>query len=505
MTESRRQDLRETLTPGQRFLQSDRTHVLMLTNHGIHQWQIQPGLPDTGGQNVYVNSLTQALVDLGFRVTIVNRGGYKHPHTGQMQRGVSFHESGFARIVYIEDGGHEFVRKEDMNEQLPALAADLQRRLKADGLGYELIISHYWDAAKLGTLINRGEKRKTHIWIPHSLGALKKKNMDPSTWADLRIDERIEHEKELIPELDGCVATSSAIHETLREEYGVESKFFTPPCVYTDRIHPMEAEEIEPVWEFLADHSVHTAEQIRSRPVVGEISRTDTTKRKDVLIKAFAEARQQVPDALLVVSIDPHSEKLYEQLTALIRQLELADDVIVLGSVWEQLPMIYNTMTVFCTPSVMEGFGMTAQEAAATGKPVISSDLVPFVVEYLVGPQPHRETISCNGDEPELIFGEGAIVVPADCVPGFAEAMVRVLCDPQKAQAMGRRAFDITIPYFTWKRMAASLVEDLGIGVPAECVEVEEMSELGREMPTHPQPRGDTHVGELSAESEASS
>ena len=26
-----------------------------------------------------------------------------------------------------------------------------------------------------------------HIWVPHSLGALKKRNIDPSAWADLRI------------------------------------------------------------------------------------------------------------------------------------------------------------------------------------------------------------------------------------------------------------------------------------------------------------------------------
>lgn len=495
-------DQHDKQTPSERFLESDRKHVLMITNHGIHQWHVNPGLPDTGGQNVYVNQFTEALVELGFRVTIVNRGGYKHPQSGQMQCGVSYHPTGYARILYLEDGRHEFVRKEDMNEQLPALAEDLQQKLKEDGLEFELIISHYWDAAKLGTMINRGDNRKPHVWIPHSLGALKKKNMDPSTWANLRIDERIEHEKELIPELDGCIATSSAIRETFREDYGVESKFFLPPCILTERIHPMDEHEIDPVWEFLADHSKHTAEEIRQRPIVAEVSRTDETKRKDVLIQAFARAKQHVPEALLVVSIDKHSEKLYAKLTALIERLELSDDVIVLGSVWEQLPMIYNAMDVFCTPSVMEGFGMTAQEAAASGKPVISSDLVPFVVEYLLGPEAIQKKVRCNGDEEKLIFGEGAIVVPADCVPGFGEAIRLLLSESDRARAMGRKAFDITIPYFTWKRMAASLMEDLGIGVQAECIELEDMAEMGRSLPTHPEPRGKMQVGELSESEE---
>ena len=47
--------------------------------------------------------------------------------------------------------------------------------------------------------------------------------------------------------------------------------------------------------------------------------------------------------------------------------------------------MLYNATSVYCTPSVMEGFGMSAQEAAATARPVVASNLVPFVCEYLVG------------------------------------------------------------------------------------------------------------------------
>ena len=26
-------------------------HILQVTNHGLHEWEITPGLPDTGGQN----------------------------------------------------------------------------------------------------------------------------------------------------------------------------------------------------------------------------------------------------------------------------------------------------------------------------------------------------------------------------------------------------------------------------------------------------------------------
>lgn len=96
------------------FLASRRKHVLMITNHGIHQWQVTPGLPDTGGQNVFVNQFTEALAKLGFRITIVNRGGYPHPVTGEPQRGFRYQDE-HQRILYLEDGVNEFVRKEDMD------------------------------------------------------------------------------------------------------------------------------------------------------------------------------------------------------------------------------------------------------------------------------------------------------------------------------------------------------------------------------------------------------
>ena len=80
----------------------------MISNHGMHEWQVRLGLPDTGGQNVLVNQFTEALVKQGVRVTIVNRGGYAHPETGTMHRGLVY-KDGASRILYIEDSVKAFV------------------------------------------------------------------------------------------------------------------------------------------------------------------------------------------------------------------------------------------------------------------------------------------------------------------------------------------------------------------------------------------------------------
>jgi glycosyltransferase involved in cell wall biosynthesis len=444
------------------FIDSKRPHILQITNHGIHQWDVIPGLPDTGGQNVFVNHMTDTLADLGYRVTIVNRGGFKHPTTGEARTGLHYRDS-HQRILYIEDDTPAFVRKEDMDEHTPALASFLGRFLDEEGTSVDLIVSHYWDGAKVGVLLNRDfDTRVTHVWVPHSLGAVKKRNMSPDTWTDLRIDERIATERSLIGELDGIAATSSRIRESLLEDYGYDSKLFLPPCVDADRFHARQVGPEDDTWAFLAETTGLAQDELRHCKIVTEISRTDSTKRKDVLIRAFAEVHRELPDTLLVVAIDDTEADLSAQLKGLVQELGVDSHVAAVGNVWERLPKLYAVTEVYCSPSVMEGFGMAVQEAAATRVPVVSSDLVPFVTEYLLGSDVREVPIDASDGAEPLLLGEGAIVVPADDVAGFAQALHLLLTDDELRRRMGDRAFDITIPYFTWRSMTQRFLADVG-------------------------------------------
>jgi len=439
----------------------------MITNHGIHQWKIIPGLPDTGGQNAFVNQLTAALAELGFKITIVNRGGYLHPVTGEWRKGV-YYEDEHQRILYLEDGLPEFVRKEDMDERIPGLVKSLKSFLDAEGAGVDLIMSHYWDGAKIGVLYNRGrQERVKHVWVPHSLGTIKKRNVPPDRWIGLRIDERIATERSLIPGLDGIAATSSVVERALKEDYGyTPTPLFLPPSVNTDRYHPREVSEEDNVWRFLSRQAGLLPEEVRRCEIVTEISRTDTTKRKDVLIKAFARVHQRVPNSLLIVSIDENQEKLAEELKHLIRGLNLQNHIAVVGSVWDLLPTLYAVTDVYCTPSVMEGFGMSAQEAAATGVPVVASHLVPFVTEYLLGSD--AKEVHFKEGSPPLKLGRGTIVVQADDVDGFAYALEMLLSNDELRKAMGQNAYHATVPYFTWENRVSDFLDAIGLD-PGVC------------------------------------
>ena len=107
----------------------------------------------------------------------------------------------------------------------------------------------------------------------------------------------------------------------------------------------------------------------------------------------------------------------------------------------------------------MEGFGMSPQEAAATRVPAVSSNLVPYVTEYLLGED--VETLQYQQIAPALQVGKGAIVIQADDVPGFARAFDLLLSDEVLRKKMGQSAYEITIPYFTWDHMVSRFLEKI--------------------------------------------
>jgi mannosylfructose-phosphate synthase len=446
------------------FINSERKHILMLTTHGVHQWDVVPGLTDTGGQNIFVNQFTEELVHQGYRVTVANRGGYPHPITGKPQTGVIY-KNAFQRIVYLEDGLDQFVRKEDMDGQVTQLAASLANFLQLEHPKIDLLVSHYWDAAVVGELFRKDiethfpDERIPHVWVPHSLGAIKKKNVAKSQWRPLRIDERIQQEREILSKVDHVAATSPVISESLRRNYDYQGPvLWLPPCISTSRYHPREVPKDAEVWEFLSQASGLPVKDIQEMKIITEISRTDTTKRKDILLKGFALVVEKHPETLLVLTIEKHNGPLGAELEQLIDTLDIRQNVAVLGSVWDILPEIYAVSHLYCTPSVMEGFGMSAQEAAATGIPVVASSLVPFASQYLFG-EPVDE--SPPGDAQPILIGQGAIIVEPDHVDGFAEALKLLLSDDRLRETMGGKAYQITIPRFTWPRVVEQFLQDL--------------------------------------------
>jgi glycosyltransferase involved in cell wall biosynthesis len=353
-----------------------------------------------------------------------------------------------------------------MTEQIPELIRSLEAFIEEVGTPIDLIISHYWDAAVVGEGYRQlANCQIPHIWVPHSLGAIKKRNVSSEKWEGLRIDERLAVERELVRELDGIVSTSPIIRESLEEDYAFSGLMpFLPPCVDPKYFHPREVPKDDDVWAFLSEHAGISSEAIRRSKIITEISRTDWTKRKDVLIKAFAQLQTEIPESFLIVSIDESQEELAAELYNLLDELGVRDRTATLGSVWDILPTLYAISDVYCTASVMEGFGMSVQEAAATGVPAVTSHLVPFATKYLLGKT--RDDLSLDEPGDKVVIGDGAIVVQADNVDKFTEALTTLLMDEDLCKGMGESAYQITIPYFTWETRTRAFLEEIGMVSP---------------------------------------
>ena len=441
------------------FFNSNRKHVVNITNHGIHEWELTPGLQDTGGQNIFVNEFAEELVRKNCKVTIINRGGFPHPETGVLQTGTHF-KNPYQRIFYLEDNYPEFVRKEDMGERIPDLFNALRKFVAHDRAPIDLLVTHYWDAGLLGLqLQDEILPNLKHIWVPHSLGAIKGKMVTREQMTELRIQERITAEKIVLGKVDGVGVTSGIIRDSLTHDYGYQGKtLWLPPCVDTGRYHKREVSDSAPIWDLLQQHTDLPTSEIRKRLIISEISRTDRTKRKDILIKAFAEAHREFKNTFLIVSISQNKSELANELNALIDKLQLRDSIAVVGSVWDYLPEIYAISDIYCTPSIMEGFGMSAQEAASTSVPVVASDKVVFATEYLLGEK--AEAVEYDTDR-SFQVGDGAIIVPADDVKGFSAALSLLIKDKSLRKRMGHEAYEKTIPYFTFDNIITDFLTEI--------------------------------------------
>ncbi len=105
--------------------------------------------------------------------------------------------------------------------------------------------------------------------------------------------------------------------------------------------------------------------------------RPGASKGFEYVIKAVPLIKQKVPNSkflLMLGSIDKYPIK-YKELMHLIRKLHLEEDIKVLPSVpYNQLGNYIKAADCVVIPSIAEGFGYTANEAIALGKPVAVSN-----------------------------------------------------------------------------------------------------------------------------------
>jgi glycosyltransferase involved in cell wall biosynthesis len=130
-----------------------------------------------------------------------------------------------------------------------------------------------------------------------------------------------------------------------------------------------------------------------------------------------------------------HSD--YEKLLRQIGELGMMDRVIFTGYLPdEEVVVLLNRSAVLALPSLMEGFGLPAIEAAACGCPVVAT---------------------CASPLPGLL-GEGGIYIHPDRPDELESALSRVLSDESLRQQMSRAGL-AAAHSLTWEHAARQLLD----------------------------------------------
>ena len=163
--------------------------------------------------------------------------------------------------------------------------------------------------------------------------------------------------------------------------------------------------------------------------IIGVVGRLHGQKGHAFLLEAMGKVRAEFPDAHLLVVGDGPLEK---PLRDLARRLDIAGAVHFLGK-RNDVPKLLTAMDVFCLPSLYEGMPNALLEAMAASRPCIATPV--------------------EGSADIIIDGESGLFVPPREVDALADAILRLLADPDAAKAMGRAARKRVEQHFSVQRM----------------------------------------------------
>jgi len=169
-------------------------------------------------------------------------------------------------------------------------------------------------------------------------------------------------------------------------------------------------------------------------PLVGAIGELVRRKGHHVLLEAARIIASVLPDARYVICGQGPDERALRALA----ESSVPGAVAFLGQVKDVRPVL-AAVDVFVHPALREALGVAVLEAMAMGKAIVASAI---------------------GGIPEAIeHGASGLLVPARDAKALAEAILRLLRDPELRQAMGRAARDRAEMLFSVETMVTATEE----------------------------------------------
>lgn len=411
----------------------------------------QPGTGDSGGLNVYVMSLANALARRGIQTDVFTR------KASSSNSPVVLAGPG-VRIFHVEAGESDVVEKDRLPLLNPAFMAGIGKAVEARSASYDAVHSHYWMSARAGrTLADKLDV--PHVMTFHSLGHAKNSTLASGDLPEPR--HRLIGERRAVDSADHIVASTEAEASMLMNHYGAcRSRISViAPGVDTGLFTPGERGEARE----------HLGLSGRGEDFTLVIAgRVQPLKGIDIGICALGELQKdprltgRVKMVVVGGPSGPSGESEADRLRRLTTRLNLTNLVDFRDPVPQRdLVNYYRSADVVVVPSRSESFGLVALEAQASGTPVVASSA---------------------GGLPEVIrHGLSGAIVDSLAPQAFAEAIRGLLLDDEKRALLGKNAATHAAD-FTWGATAEKIIgiyQAREMIDAAESCEEEEIAESG--------------------------
>lgn len=336
-----------------------------------------------------------------------------------------------------------YLSKEELWRELPSFTQALLDRMGNEKIIPGLIHAHYADAG----VVARAIKKKTgvpFIFSAHSLGASKAANLSTPLPKPLR--RRIRYEERAIASASALISSSE--HEAcaqygLYKQANAEKVVVNPPGCdlrpFQLPVSPASFDEINDLLRpFLRD---------LDKPCLLAIARPVEKKNLCALVEAFGSNKTLRDRANLVLvagtrsdlaSAEPEAQAVWQKLLYLIDYYDLYGHVAYpKHHTMAQVPALYQWAVqrkgVFVNPALIEPFGLTLLEAAATGLPVVATE---------------------EGGPVDIVkHCQHGILIPPKKTEAIASACCRILFDEvawRRFSAAGQQ----NVGFYSWMRHA---------------------------------------------------
>ncbi len=250
-------------------------------------------------------------------------------------------------------------------------------------------------------LINFYKKRQPWIWRGH----IDLSHPNPELWHFL---------KGFILKYDAAIIS----HDAYKNDLPLEYKIIHPA------IDPLTSKNME-----MSDKEVHEnfeRFQIKNtKPIITQISRFDKWKDPLGVLEVYKLVRKEIDCRLILcgsmATDDPEGIEIYEQVKEQAADLVETGDVMLLTLESNYLVnALQRASSVIVQKSLREGFGLTVTEAMWKETPVVASNVGGITLQIEDGTT-------------------GFLVEPTD-IRTFAERIIYLLNNPEKARNIGRQA-----------------------------------------------------------------